>query len=898
MMRFLTSCLVLGTISTAAIAQDQPNTILVIDGSGSMWGQIDEVAKITIAQEVVAGLLSDFPADEGLGLTVYGHRERGNCTDIETIVAPAPGTADDIINAVNGITPLGKTPMTDAVIAAAEALRYTEDSATVILVSDGVETCNPDPCAAARLLEEAGINFTAHVVGFDVSDPEALTQMQCIAEETGGQFLTASNADELDLAMTAMVTEPEPIIVTGVFEARIGDNAGLLVEDPIIWDLTTEVGTIVEGVEGNPFTTELTEGTITATAYRVIDEMEATATFDVTGANDVAVTVIFPEVAQTATVTAPETAVGGSRINVDWTGPDNASDQIIVTGPGQNRTINFVATSQGTPAALRMPVAEGTYDIHYNKREGTNEFLATTSILVTPVTATIDAPDEGIVGETINVGWTGPDYEGDMIIMAQDGGSSNIRPKLTATGNPIAITLPGAAGLYEIRYRLRQGGTIIASKVINVTGAQVGLTAPDTAVVAETITVEWIGPDYDLDYISVGIPGENAYEAYTYTREGNPLQLQMPAIPGDYELRYVLNKDREVLITQPITVTEAEVGLIAPDTAAVSSQLTVGWIGPDYDGDYISVGKPGERYENYTYTEEGSPLALLMPAEPGDYELRYHLYKDGEVIMTQPITVTAVAASITAPDTAAASSQLTLEWTGPDYDGDYIGVGKPGESYENYTYTEDGSPLELLMPTEPGDYELRYHLAQDGEVIATRAITITAVKAAITAPDTANASETLTLTWEGPDYRGDYISVGPIGSNSYENYTYTADGDPLALQMPPEPGDYEIRYQLAQDGVIIYRHQISILPVTAELIAPDSIAIGDALVVGWDGPDYQGDYIGIAETGATGYLSYAYTRDGNPVTVRMPETPGDYELRYFLGQDGVVIGTRPITVTK
>ena len=897
-MRFFATFAVVGTMSSAAIAQDQPNTILVLDGSGSMWGQIDEVAKITIAQDVVAGLLGDFPADQGLGLTVYGHRERGNCTDIETIVAPAPGTAENIVNAVNGIKPLGKTPMTDAVIAAAEALRYTEDSATVILVSDGVETCNPDPCAAARLLEEAGIDFTAHVVGFDVSDPEALAQMQCIADETGGQFLTASTADELNLAMTAVVTDPEPIIVTGVFEAKIGDNAGLLVQDPIIWDITGDAGTIAEDAEGNPYTTDLTEGSYTATAYRIIDEAEAATTFEVTGANDVAVTVIFPEVTQTATVTGPETAVAGSTINVEWTGPDNEGDQIIITKSGQNRTLNFVATDAGTPAALRMPVDEGTYDIHYHTREGTSEFLATTSIRVTPVTATIDAPDEGIIGETINVEWTGPDYEGDMIIMAQDGGSSTISPKPTASGNPIAITLPGEAGLYEIRYRLQQGGTIIASKVINVTAAQVGLTAPDTAVVAETITVDWIGPDYDFDYISVGVPGENAYDAFTYTGDGNPLQLQMPATPGNYELRYVLNEDSEVLITRPITITQAGVGLTAPETAPVSSQLTVGWVGPDYDGDYISVGKPGARYENYTYTEDGSPLTLLMPAEPGDYELRYHLYKDGHVIMTQPITITAVAAGITAAETAAASSQLTVEWTGPNYDGDYISVGKPGERYENYTYTEDGSPLNLLMPTEPGDYELRYHLAQDGEIIATRAITITAVKAAITAPDTANVSETLTLTWDGPDYHRDYISVGSVGSTSYDNYTYTADGDPLTLQMPSEPGDYEIRYQLAQDNVIIYRHQISILPVTANLIAPDNIAIGDELVVGWDGPDYQRDYIGIAEIGASGYLSYVYTRDGNPVTLRMPETPGDYELRYFLGQDDVVIGTRPITVTK
>lgn len=95
-------------MATTAEAQDQPNTVLIMDGSGSMWGQVDGVAKITIAQEVVGTLLADFPPEQGLGLTVYGHRERGECTDIETVVAPAAGTAQQIANAVNSIKPLGK----------------------------------------------------------------------------------------------------------------------------------------------------------------------------------------------------------------------------------------------------------------------------------------------------------------------------------------------------------------------------------------------------------------------------------------------------------------------------------------------------------------------------------------------------------------------------------------------------------------------------------------------------------------------------------------------------------------------------------------------------------------------------------------------------------------------
>ena len=103
---------------------------------------------------------------------------------------------------VNGLNPRGRTPMTDAVVAAAQSLRYTEEAATVILVSDGIENCNPDPCAMARELEAAGIGFTAHVIGFDVAaEPEARAQMQCIAENTGGLFLTADNAAELSSAL-------------------------------------------------------------------------------------------------------------------------------------------------------------------------------------------------------------------------------------------------------------------------------------------------------------------------------------------------------------------------------------------------------------------------------------------------------------------------------------------------------------------------------------------------------------------------------------------------------------------------------------------------------------------------------------------------------------------------
>ncbi|MGI9394397.1 MAG: vWA domain-containing protein, partial [Boseongicola sp.] len=243
-MRLMSLIAILMILPFSAPAQERPKAILVLDGSGSMWGQIDGIAKITIAQDVVGELLGGLPVEQELGLTVYGHRQKGDCSDIETIVMPGADTRGAIADAVNAIKPKGKTPMTDAVVAAAEALRYTEERATVILVSDGIETCEPDPCAAARLLEETGVDFTAHVVGFDVADdPQALAQMQCLAEETGGTFRSAENAEELAAALVVVAEPPAPEPVTVRFRGIAGP-VGPEIGEPLIWTIAGEAALV------------------------------------------------------------------------------------------------------------------------------------------------------------------------------------------------------------------------------------------------------------------------------------------------------------------------------------------------------------------------------------------------------------------------------------------------------------------------------------------------------------------------------------------------------------------------------------------------------------------------------------------------------------------------------
>ncbi len=191
--------------ATETIAADK--TMIVLDASGSMWGQIDGRAKIDIARETLGTVLKSVPVGTELGLMVYGHREKGSCSDIELAVPPGAGTENAITNFVNGLSPKGKTPLSQSVEQAADILKYTEEKATVVLVTDGLETCEADPCALASALESKGVDFTTHVVGFGLTEEEG-KQVACLAENTGGKYFQASDATQLVAALTAFRGRP------------------------------------------------------------------------------------------------------------------------------------------------------------------------------------------------------------------------------------------------------------------------------------------------------------------------------------------------------------------------------------------------------------------------------------------------------------------------------------------------------------------------------------------------------------------------------------------------------------------------------------------------------------------------------------------------------------------
>lgn len=200
--------LMVALLPSRSAAQPQAtDLLLILDASGSMWGQISGENKIVIARRVLKNLVGELPDAAEVGLVAYGHRREGDCNDIETVVPMGPMDRNALGGTIDAINPKGKTPITKAVQEAFASVQSREDAMTIILVSDGIETCSGDPCQAVRDAKASGVSFVMHVVGFDVAK-EDVSQLECAAQAGDGLYFDAQNAEELASALDQAVDVP------------------------------------------------------------------------------------------------------------------------------------------------------------------------------------------------------------------------------------------------------------------------------------------------------------------------------------------------------------------------------------------------------------------------------------------------------------------------------------------------------------------------------------------------------------------------------------------------------------------------------------------------------------------------------------------------------------------
>jgi hypothetical protein len=168
---------------------------------------------------------------------------------------------------------------------------------------------------------------------------------------------------------------------------------------------------------------------------------------------------------------------------------------------------------------------------------------------------------------------------------------------------------------------------------------------------------------------------------------------------------------------------------------------------------------------------------------------------------------------------------------------------------------------------------------------------------AIKAPATAKVGSLLTLEATGTGDGHDFVTVVKKGApeGSYEAYTYVRPGK-IQLQLPGAAGDYELRVcGAASPYPTLARQPLKIEGAAATVQAPATIKSGAEFEVAWTGPNNPRDYITIGNAQRK-YLDYKYTSGGSPVKITAPEAPGEYEVRYILGQGDTVIAAQQVTV--
>ncbi len=584
--RSIAGLLALALTPAFAASPNDGQVMIVLDGSGSMWGQIEGKPKLEIARETLSAVLADTPAGTELGLLAYGHRSKGDCKDIELVVPAGTGTAPAIGKAAADMKFLGMTPLSDAVAQAAREMRHTERRATVVLITDGLETCKADPCAVGKALEESGVDFTAHVVGFGLSAEEG-KQVACLAEATGGRYFAAGDAASLAAALSETVVEAPPapplpdatldgpdsvpmssrflVAWTGpdgklddvqLFDPAAGGGDGLIIDRQRLntdKDYPQRQASLVAPAVPGDYQLRYYHGE----QRKVI----ATRELRVTEAE--------------VSLEAPDEVSIASRVTVRWTGPGATLDDLELFDPRarsgdgsvlDRQRLNSDKGFDQRQATVVAPAQPGEYELRYWNGDN-RKVLATRVLRVVDAEVALDAPASVPAASRITVGWTGPAGKLDDLEMfdprARNGeGLILDRQRLLSDKGfdqrQATVVAPANPGEYELRYWNGDNRKVLATRTVQVTPIEVSLSAPDRVAAQAQLTVEWVGPGASIDNIEIFDPAaRNGQGQVLVTRrvgDDGKTTLRAPKVAGSYQLRYWNGDNRAVLATRPLIV--------------------------------------------------------------------------------------------------------------------------------------------------------------------------------------------------------------------------------------------------------------------------------------------------------------------------------------------------------
>lgn len=180
--------------------------LFVLDASGSMLADWEGKQRIDIAKEVLSNMIDTLAnrPNISMALRVYGHqypKKYGNCADTKLEAPFAANNARHIKQKLYDITPQGVTPIAYSVAQAAQDFPESDKYRNVIIIiTDGLESCDGNPCKVSALLQRKKIFLSPFIIGIG-SEQDLSEHFSCM-----GKYINATSTKEFKLALSQVVT--------------------------------------------------------------------------------------------------------------------------------------------------------------------------------------------------------------------------------------------------------------------------------------------------------------------------------------------------------------------------------------------------------------------------------------------------------------------------------------------------------------------------------------------------------------------------------------------------------------------------------------------------------------------------------------------------------------------
>lgn len=196
--------LYLASSSVFAEPMQTRSIMFILDASGSMNDRMSGTSRMKVALEQMEAFIKTLPAETEMGLVAYGNRIPG--CDSARLYSPLKKFGSrDIMAKMPLFFPAGSTPIARTLELVGKHLLTGHPSTEIILISDGIESCDGDPIKEIQKIKRVNPNVKMHVLGLDVLKNEE-RELQFLASESSGKYFPVKNQKSMEEALTSIWT--------------------------------------------------------------------------------------------------------------------------------------------------------------------------------------------------------------------------------------------------------------------------------------------------------------------------------------------------------------------------------------------------------------------------------------------------------------------------------------------------------------------------------------------------------------------------------------------------------------------------------------------------------------------------------------------------------------------